>query len=135
MCFSLDYIPSGFGATSSDGIQRLEKDVKDADKLYAQAEKEEDEAQARLARWQGIDAGLIQATADDSDILKKGEDKLTKAADAAGNKRRKSRAKLEKRIKARDAATELKNDNVEKKDGQIYFDGLIYTTRWSCLPE
>ena len=115
-------------------MQRLEKDVKEADKAYTEAEKDEDEAQANLARWQGINAGLIHQTPADKEIMKKGEAKLEKEAETAGNKRRKLRAKLEKRIKTRDAAAELKNENADKKEGQIYFDGTLYTARWSCLP-
>ena len=98
-------------------MQRLEKDVKEADKAYNAAEKAEDEAQANLARWQGINAGLIHQTPADKDIMKKGETKLEDEAEKAGNKRRKLRSKLEKRIKTRDAAAELQSENVDKKEG------------------
>ena len=132
--FSLDYIPSGYGSTKSDGMQRLEQDVKDASKNYAAAEEAEDLSLAKLARFQGIKAGLIAATSEDDDLLAEGETKLEKEVEKAGNKRRKLHSKLEKRIKTRDAAADLKNENADKKEGQIYFDGMLYTARWSCLP-
>ena len=115
-------------------MKRLEQDVKDANQKYAAAEEAEDRELAKLARFQGIKAGLIVATPDDDDLLARGEDKLEKAVDKAGNLRRKLHSKLEKRIKTRDAAADLKNENVDKKEGQIYFDGMLYTARWSCLP-
>ena len=115
-------------------MQRLEQDVKDASKNYAAAEEAEDLALSKLARFQGIKAGLIAATSDDDGLLAEGEPKLEKEVEKAGNKRRKLHSKLEKRIKTRDAAADLKNENADKKEGQIYFDGMLYTARWSCLP-
>ena len=115
-------------------MKRLEQDVKDASRNYAAAEEEEDGALANLSRFQGIKAGLIAATSEDDALLKEGESKLEKKVEKAGNIRRKLHAKLEKRIKTRDAAADLKNENADKKEGQIYFDGMLYTARWSCLP-
>ena len=115
-------------------MKRLEQDVKDADRLYKQSEEEEDVAISRLRRYQGIQAGIIPSTPDDDDLLRKTEDQLQKTADKTGKKRRKLHTQLEKRIKTRDAAAELKNEMVDRKEGQIYFDGTLYTARWACLP-
>lgn len=41
---------------------------------------------------------------------------------------------MSKRIKTRDKANDLKNEAIDKKEGQIYFDGMVYTARWSALP-
>ena len=132
--FSLDYIPSGFGSSTSNGMKRLEQDVKDADRLYKASEEEEDVAIERLRRYQGINAGILPSTPDDAELLQNTEDALQKVADKAGKKRRKLHTQLEKRIKTRDTASELKNEMVDRKEGQIYFDGTLYTARWACLP-
>ena len=115
-------------------MKRLEQDVKSADKLYREAEEDEDEHNARLARFIGIESGAIPSTPDDAGLLRKTQDQLEKLAEKAGKKRRKLHAQLEKRIKTRDTASELNNDAVDRKENQVYFDGTLYTARWSCLP-
>ena len=89
---------------------------------------------SRLLRFQGIKAGAIPATANDADLLSKKEKDLATLVEKAKKKRRKLRSTLAKRIKTRDTANDLKTDLVERKEGQIYFDGAVYTARWSCLP-
>lgn len=134
MCiFRLDYIPQGY-TSSTDGMKKLEADVKDASSAYTEAEKEEDEALADLRRYQGIAAGAIPKTRKDTDLMSNSEKDLQKIVDTAAKRRRKLRGTLDKRIKARDTASELKSDMIEKKEGQIYFDGTVYTARWSALP-
>ena len=115
-------------------MKRLEQDVKAADKLYREAEEQEDVHNARLSRYIGIDSGAIPSTPDDANLLTKTEDQLQKLADKAGKKRRKLHAQLEKRIKTRDTASELNNEAIDRKENQVYFDGTLYTARWSCLP-
>ena len=115
-------------------MKRLEQDVKDADRLYREQEEAEDVAISRLHRYQGITAGIIPSTPEDADLLGHTEDQLQKISDKAGKKRRKLHAQLEKRIKTRDAASDLKNEMVDRKEGQIYFDGTLYMARWACLP-
>ena len=115
-------------------MKRLEQDVKAADKLYREAEEAEDEHNARLSRFIGIESGAIPSTPDDAELLTNTQDQLQKLADKAGKKRRRLHAQLEKRIKTRDTASELNNDAVDRKENQVYFDGTLYTARWSCLP-
>ena len=129
----MDYIPQGY-TSSTDGMKKLEADVKDASAAYTAAEAEEDAALAKLRRFQGITAGAIPNTPADRSLMANSEEKLQKSADKAAKLRRKLRATLDKRIKTRDTASELKADMAEKKEGQIYFDGMVYTARWSCLP-
>ena len=115
-------------------MKKLEADVKDASTAYTEAEKEEDEALEQLRRYQGIAAGVIPKTRKDTDLMSNSEKALQKTVETAAKKRRKLRGTLDKRIKARDTASELKSDMIEKKEGQIYFDGTVYTARWSALP-
>ena len=129
----LDYIPTGFGKTS-DGMKKLEEDVKEASREYFEAEELEDKEMALLRRYQGIKAGAIQPEPEDQDLMKESEATLRKNVAHCSKRRRKLRSQMEKRVKARDTATEQKNDAVEKKEGQIYFDGMVYTARWSSLP-
>ena len=44
----MDYVPTGYGTSSSDGMTKLEQDVKEASKEYTRAEEEEDVAIARV---------------------------------------------------------------------------------------
>ena len=129
----VDYIPQGYNA-SSDGMKKLDTDVKDANQAYNDAEQKEDEIIAQFARFKGIKAGVIPSNSDDDEMLALSEDEFQEMVDKASKKRRKLRTQLSKRIKTRDKAAELKNDTVEKREGQIYFDGTVYTARWSCLP-
>ena len=73
-------------------------------------------------------------TPDDAELLNHSERDLAKKVDSLAKARRRLRKQLDKRIKTRDTATDMKNDNIEKKEGQVYFDGTIYTARWSSLP-
>ena len=129
----LEYIPHGYGA-SNDGMKKLEADVKEASKLYKEAEANEDELEADLARFKAISAGAIPRTAADNDLMSQQEDDLIKTVAKAKKKRRKLQSTLDKRIKTRDTATEQKFETIDKKEGQIYYDGIVYTARWSCLP-
>ena len=131
--FRLDYIPQGY-TSSKDGMKKLEADVKDASTAYTEIEDKEDQAISDLRRYQGIAAGAIPSTPDDAELMANSEDRLQKTVDTLAKKRRKLRATLDKRIKARDTASELKSEMIEKKEGQIYFDGTVYTARWSALP-
>ena len=130
----LDYIPTGFGSSTSDGMKKLEDDVKEASKDYIEAEELEDKEMARLRRFTAISQGVIQQQPEDHDLMQCTERTLKKNVARCSKMRRKLRAQMEKRIKARDTATEQKNEAVEKKEGQIYFDGTVYTARWSSLP-
>ena len=132
--FRTDYVPTGYGSSSSDGMKKLEEDVKEASKEYNEAEEIEDAAMAKLRRYQGIQTGAVVQTPEDADLMRENEESLKKSVARKAKARRKLRSQLDKRIKARDTATELKNEAVEKKEGQVYFDGMIYTTRWSSLP-
>ena len=129
----MEYIPHGYGA-SNDGMKKLEADVKEASKLYKEAEANEDELEADLARFKAISAGAIPRTAADDDLMSQQEDDLIKTVAKAKKKRRKLQSTLDKRIKTRDTATEQKFETIDKKEGQIYYDGIVYTARWSCLP-
>ena len=129
----MEYIPHGYTA-SNDGMKKLEADVKEANKLYREAEETEDELEADLARFRAITAGAIPSTPDDAELMGHTDDELVKLVEKAKKKRRKLQATLDKRIKTRDTATELKFEHVDKKEGQIYYDGMVYTARWSCLP-
>ena len=129
----MEYIPHGYAA-SNDGMKKLEADVKDASRLYKEAEAEEDDFEADLARFRQIQAGAIPRTPADADLMAQTEDDLVKIVEKAKKKRRKLQATLDKRIKTRDTATEQKFETVDKKEGQIYYDGIVYTARWSCLP-
>ena len=129
----LDYIPQGF-TSSNDGMKKLDADVKAASQAYREAEEHEDSLAADLLRYQGITAGAIPSTPDDAELLTNTEAALEKKVEKAKKKRRKLRTVLSKRIKTRDTAVELKSDLVDKKEGQIYFDGTVYTARWSSLP-
>ena len=115
-------------------MKKLDADVKAASRAYADAEEEEDREAGKLLRYQGIKAGAIPATAADADLLRKKEKDLEVLVEKARKKRRKLRSTLSKRIKTRDTANDLKSDMAERKEGQIYFDGAVYTARWSCLP-
>ena len=115
-------------------MKKLEADVKDASRLYKEAEAEEDDFEADLARFRQIQAGAIPRTPADADLVAQTEDDLVKIVEKAKKKRRKLQATLDKRIKTRDTATEQKFETVDKKEGQIYYDGIVYTARWSCLP-
>ena len=106
MCiFRLDYIPQGY-TSSTDGMKKLEADVKDASTAYTEAEKEEDEALEQLRRYQGIAAGVIPKTRKDTDLMSNSEKTLQKTVETAAKKRRKLRGTLDKRIKARDTASD-----------------------------
>ena len=129
----MEYIPHGYGA-SNDGMKKLEADVKEASKLYKEAEANEDELEADLARFKAISAGAIPRTAADDDLMSQQEEDLIKTVAKAKKKRRKLQSTLDKRIKTRDTATEQKFETIDKKEGQIYYDGIVYTARWSCLP-
>ena len=129
----MDYIPLGF-SSSNDGMKKLDADVKAASADYTEAEEREDREAGRLLRYQGIKAGVIPSAPGDAALLAESEDDLKKAVESAKKKRRKLRATLSKRIKTRDTANELKSDIIDRKEGQVYFDGSIYTARWSSLP-
>ena len=129
----MDYIPLGF-SSSNDGMKKLDDDVKAASKEYTEAEEKEDRAAARLLRYQGLKAGVIPSGPGDAALLAEEESDLAKEVERAKKKRRKLRITLTKRIKTRDTANELKTDIIDRKDGQIYFDGSVYTARWSSLP-
>ena len=64
----MDYIPQGYDA-SSDGMKKLDADVKEANKAYNHAEQKEDEIVAQFARYQGIKAGVFPSTSDDDEML------------------------------------------------------------------
>ena len=115
-------------------MKKLEADVKEASRLYKEAEDHEDELEADLARFRKISAGAIPRTPDDAELMAHTEDQLEKLVEKAKKKRRKLQATLDKRIKTRDTATEQKFETIDKKEGQIYYDGIVYTARWSCLP-
>ena len=129
----LDYIPQGF-ASSNDGMKKLDADVKAASTAYIEAEEAEDREAARLLRFQGIQSGAIPSKPSDADLLTHREDALIKMVEKCKKARRKLRSILSKRIKTRDSANELKADIIDRKEGQIYFDGTVYTARWSALP-
>ena len=122
----MEYIPHGYGA-SNDGMKKLEADVKEASRLYKENEAKEDELEADLARFRAILAGAIPKTSADTDLMDQEEEDLEKLVEKAKKKRRKSQATLDKRIKTRDTATEQKFETVDKKEGQIYYDGMVYT--------
>ena len=129
----MEYIPHGYGA-SNDGMKKLEADVKEASRIYREYEVKEDELEADLARFRAISAGAIPRTPDDAELMDQDEDDLSKLLEKAKKKRRKQQSTLDKRIKTRDTATEQKFETIDKKEGQIYYDGMVYTARWSCLP-
>ena len=129
----MEYIPHGY-SSSTDGMKKLEADVKEASKLYKEAESYEDQLESDLRRFQGITAGAIPSRPEDAQLMRHSETELQSLLEKAKKKRRKLQSTLDKRIKTRDTASELKYEMVDKKEGQIYFDGLVYTARWSCLP-
>ena len=129
----LDYIPHGY-SSSTDGMKKLEADVKEASRLYKEAEEKEDELDADLKRHRAISAGAIPSTPDDASLLANTDEQLEKLLEQQKKRRRKLQSTLDKRIKRRDTASEQKYENVDKKEGQIYYDGSVYTARWSCLP-
>ena len=115
-------------------MKKLDADVKAASNDYTEAEEKEDREAAKLLRYQGIKAGVIPSAPGDAALLAQDEDELIKKVESIKKKRRKLRTILSKRIKTRDTANELKTDIIDRKDGQIYFDGAVYTARWSSLP-
>lgn len=48
--------------------------------------------------------------------------------------RRQKQEVHEKRVKRRDAYQADVTERREKRDNQVYYDGVNYTIRWTCMP-
>ena len=48
--------------------------------------------------------------------------------------RRQKQEVHEKRVKRRDAYQADVSERREKRDNQVYYDGVNYTIRWTCMP-
>ena len=79
-------------------------------------------------------AGAAPQTALDRRLLSKNASVYTEKLERRKEERRQKQEIHEKRVKRRDAYQADVSERREKRDNQVYFDGINYTIRWTCMP-
>ena len=73
-------------------------------------------------------------TASDRRLLNRTVDHYEKKHERRKERRRQKQEVHEKRVKRRDAYQADVSERSEKRDNIVYYDGINYTIRWTCMP-
>ena len=79
-------------------------------------------------------AGAAPQTALDRRLIGKPLDTWVKKHERRKETRRQMQEVHEKRVKRRDAYQADVSERREKRDNTVYYDGVNYTIRWTCMP-
>ena len=79
-------------------------------------------------------AGAAAQTALDRRLQGKTLDLYVTKHEKRKEERRQKQEVHEKRVKRRDAYQSDVYERQEKRDNQVYYDGINYTIRWTCMP-
>ena len=79
-------------------------------------------------------AGAVPQNDFDKKVLGKTLDYWQKKREKRKEERRQAQEVHEKRVKRRDAYQADVSERREKRDNQVYYDGVNYTIRWTCMP-
>ena len=79
-------------------------------------------------------AGAVPQNDFDRKVLGKTLDYWQKKREKRKEERRQAQEVHEKRVKRRDAYQADVSERREKRDNQVYYDGVNYTIRWTCMP-
>lgn len=79
-------------------------------------------------------AGAVPQTAHDRKMNGRTVGYYEKKHEKRKEERRQKQEVHEKRVKRRDAYQSDVYERQEKRDNQVYYDGVNYTIRWTCMP-
>ena len=87
-----------------------------------------------MTERKALQAGAVPQNELEKKLVKKPLAHFENKLEARKEIRRQKQEVHEKRVKRRDAYQADVTERREKRDNQVYFDGVNYTIKWTCMP-